>query len=507
MTDPIFNPLNPVPDSPLAQISSMIGPAQVSTDSALEKIRQAHLGNVDLQAQDEAPLWGSIASGFNSAMGTLGTAGIAAGLSGAGSMYGKEVGRQLDMGRKNAISAANLEFIEASKRQTGLETKYAAALQRGANRGPIEDLARNNKITQVFNVALAKANNQGATDEEAHRYAAKEAADAADRWDSGMGRNPTPAAPQTNSPTATQMGIPPTAGQIQLSSSSALDVASDSPLTPDLVTAMRADALSRGDADAVRSIDNMAKPIAAPVNSTAINPVNLLTKARAIEEQASAREQGKLNVLSSGQAIKSKKDEAIAKESGRNEVKRAFAEPKVQQNLASIDESSKELVRRLTDIEDKKDLGAVTGFRGDIPLIGRNTEFGWTNAAETKAAIAALSSQLGLAAILELKAASPTGSTGFGAMTEGEHKLLQQRLGNLSTVTNEKSLREEIAAIKRQVIAINERQRKNTQALYGRTEYSGDVDSVRDIKPSPPTKKVRTVAEIEADIVKHTGGR
>jgi len=111
--------------NPLARIESMmkgeLEPAREAQSGALAQLKQAH--STPSEEGDYAGRWGAMASGFAAPAESFGMS-----LANAGGKYGAELQRQFAAQQLNKQKAADLEFQDASKRLTALESKYMGAL-------------------------------------------------------------------------------------------------------------------------------------------------------------------------------------------------------------------------------------------------------------------------------------------------------------------------------------------------------------------------------------------
>jgi len=93
-------------------------------------------------------------------------------------------------------------------------------------------------------------------------------------------------------------------------------------------------------------------------------------------------------------------------------------------------------------------------------------------------------SRLALGKMMELKAASPTGATGFGALSERELNVLETELGSLKQAQNEKDIKIQIKKIQR-LLATSVRKTKKRRSDEG-AWYNRNLTGTR-LEPWEPT--------------------
>ena len=102
------------------------------------------------------------------------------------------------------------------------------------------------------------------------------------------------------------------------------------------------------------------------------------------------------------------------------------------------------------------------GIRGAVP----NTP--GSDAANTKALLQRLKDVAGFSALNDLKAAGKNGSSGLGAVTEFEHKILQNQLANVDKSQSAAQARAEIGNLIRATEASKQRLSNHYRSVYGK---------------------------------------
>ena len=115
------------------------------------------------------------------------------------------------------------------------------------------------------------------------------------------------------------------------------------------------------------------------------------------------------------------------------------------------------------------------GLRGVIPNIPGS------EAADAKGLIQRLKDVAGFSALNDLKAAGKNGSSGLGAVTEFEHKILQNQLANLDKAQSAAQVRAEIANLVKATEASKQRLSSHYRRVYGKM-----LDDSVPTSPSPP---------------------
>ena len=126
------------------------------------------------------------------------------------------------------------------------------------------------------------------------------------------------------------------------------------------------------------------------------------------------------------------------------------------------------------------------GLEGNYGLRGVVPNMPGGEAADAKALIQRLKDVAGFSALNELKAAGKNGSSGLGAVTEFEHKILQDQLANLDKAQSAAQVRTEIANLVRATEASKQRISNHYRSVYGKMLD----DSVPPPSSSPPVSPV-----------------
>lgn len=131
-------------------------------------------------------------------------------------------------------------------------------------------------------------------------------------------------------------------------------------------------------------------------------------------------------------------------------------------NLRSVTSSMDNMIGLANQILKSPGLDRNYGVSGVFP--------NWPGgeAADAKAMVQRLKDNAGFSALNELKAASSSGSSGLGAVTEFEHKLLQNQIANLDKAQSANQVRSEIANLIRATEASKQRMINQHRKLYGK---------------------------------------
>ena len=121
------------------------------------------------------------------------------------------------------------------------------------------------------------------------------------------------------------------------------------------------------------------------------------------------------------------------------------------------------------------------GLEGNYGLRGVIPNMPGGEAADAKALIQRLKDVAGFSALNDLKAAGKNGSSGLGAVTEFEHKILQNQLANLDKAQSAAQVRTEIANLVKATEASKQRLSNHYRSVYGKMLDDSVPDS-----PSPP---------------------
>lgn len=159
---------------------------------------------------------------------------------------------------------------------------------------------------------------------------------------------------------------------------------------------------------------------------------------------------------------------------GAGEGKKEVEQPAATTALADFLDESANTKRILNEALSHPGLPKATGEQGMIPFRGNVMTAGGTDSAGYKAKVDALSAQLGFQKMQAMKAASASGSTGLGAVTEAEHKLLQQQIDSLSSLPNSKQVEASMRNIQERL----DKMRERMVEAYGR-QYPGMVRQIK----------------------------
>lgn len=121
------------------------------------------------------------------------------------------------------------------------------------------------------------------------------------------------------------------------------------------------------------------------------------------------------------------------------------------------------------------------GLEGNYGLRGAIPNIPGSEAADAKALIQRLKDVAGFSALNDLKAAGKNGSSGLGAVTEFEHKILQNQLANLDKAQSAAHVRTEIANLIKVTEASKQRLSNHYRRVYGKM-----LDDSVPVTTSPP---------------------
>jgi len=108
------------------------------------------------------------------------------------------------------------------------------------------------------------------------------------------------------------------------------------------------------------------------------------------------------------------------------------------------------------------------GFEGNYGIRGAVPNIPGSDAANTKALLQRLKDVAGFSALNDLKAAGKNGSSGLGAVTEFEHKILQNQLANVDKSQSAAQARAEIGNLIRATEASKQRLSNHYRSVYGK---------------------------------------
>ena len=124
-----------------------------------------------------------------------------------------------------------------------------------------------------------------------------------------------------------------------------------------------------------------------------------------------------------------------------------------------------------------------SGIRGAVPNVPGS------DAGNTKALLQRLKDVAGFSALNDLKAAGKNGSSGLGAVTEFEHKILQNQLANVDNSQSAAQARAEIGKLIRAPEASQQRLSNHYRSVYGKMIDDSVPDS-----PVPAPAETKPVA-------------
>lgn len=134
------------------------------------------------------------------------------------------------------------------------------------------------------------------------------------------------------------------------------------------------------------------------------------------------------------------------------------------------------------------------GLEGNYGLRGVIPNMPGSEAADAKGLIQRLKDVAGFSALNDLKAAGKNGSSGLGAVTEFEHKILQNQLANLDKAQSAAQVRAEIANLVKATEASKQRLSSHYRRVYGKM-----LDDSVPTSPSPPPIEPKPAAPSAAE--------
>ncbi len=136
------------------------------------------------------------------------------------------------------------------------------------------------------------------------------------------------------------------------------------------------------------------------------------------------------------------------------------------------------------------------GLEGNYGLKGVLPNVPGGEAANAKALLQRLKDVAGFSALNDLKAAGKNGSSGLGAVTEFEHKILQNQLANLDKAQSVAQVKQEIANLVKATEASKQRLSNHYRSVYGKMMDDSTVNP-----PSPPPIESKATAPTPSDSV------
>ena len=139
------------------------------------------------------------------------------------------------------------------------------------------------------------------------------------------------------------------------------------------------------------------------------------------------------------------------------------------------------------------------GLEGNYGLRGVIPNMPGSEAADAKGLIQRLKDVAGFSALNDLKAAGKNGSSGLGAVTEFEHKILQNQLANLDKAQSAAQVRTEIANLVKATEASKQRLSNHYRRVYGKM-----LDDSEPTSPSPTPIESKPAAPSTAESARKT---
>lgn len=139
------------------------------------------------------------------------------------------------------------------------------------------------------------------------------------------------------------------------------------------------------------------------------------------------------------------------------------------------------------------------GLEGNYGLRGVIPNMPGSGAADAKGLIQRLKDVAGFSALNDLKAAGKNGSSGLGAVTEFEHKILQNQLANVDKAQSAAQARTEIANLITATEASKQRLSSHYRRVYGKM-----LDDSVPAPPSPPPIESKPIAPSTAESARKT---
>jgi len=140
-------------------------------------------------------------------------------------------------------------------------------------------------------------------------------------------------------------------------------------------------------------------------------------------------------------------------------------------------------------------LGRITGIPGALPNIPGSA------GSDAQARLEALRSQVGFSVLQSLRDASRTNASGLGQVTEKEHALLQNQLGNLAKAQSEQELRRVLDGIAKFV----DESKGRLQNAYN-VRNKNRLGSTQ-AEPAQSSPALPSISDIDAEIARRGRGR
>jgi hypothetical protein len=134
------------------------------------------------------------------------------------------------------------------------------------------------------------------------------------------------------------------------------------------------------------------------------------------------------------------------KEQTKLEVQRRTAAEAAKRAGASIDPVTEDIDRAINQISQYPGMttGGFSSVLKKIPIVGSATQAG-----EVESLINTVKANSSLEKLQQMRAQSPSGASGLGAVTQGEHKLLQDAIGSLDQSQDSASVLYNLERVKR----------------------------------------------------------
>jgi hypothetical protein len=167
-----------------------------------------------------------------------------------------------------------------------------------------------------------------------------------------------------------------------------------------------------------------------------------------------------------------------AEDAEKKRLEREAAPVIARSNVDSVTEALDDVIKEAKRLREHKGAYLGSGLTGNIaaalPISSEAKDF--------QIGLNAFKGRIALNTIQALKAASPTGATGFGALSEGELKVLQDSFGALDRAQSYDEVRRVLADIQK----VAQRQSQQTERRY-QTEFGRRAaPSQRAIEPAAP---------------------
>lgn len=171
------------------------------------------------------------------------------------------------------------------------------------------------------------------------------------------------------------------------------------------------------------------------------------------------------------------------KEITKLSVQRQTAADAAKRAGASIDPVTEDIDRALNQIEKYPGMttGAFSSVLKKIPIVGGSTQAG-----EVESLLSTIKASSSLEKLNQMRANSPTGASGLGAVTQGEHKLLQDAIGSLDQSQDAKSVLYNLDRIKRIRHEIIHGPGTAPPPKYAPPDYQQGAGAKAPTQPPPP---------------------